>query len=657
MKLVEAHVTKYKSIEDSTPVEIDENVTVLVGVNEAGKSAFLEALYKAFPVLKGTSYRDIFDYPRKDWNKYKRRADQDDAAFVAKLTYQLSDDEVAAIEEDIGAGVLTDTTFTEQHRIDNTSTITVYVDEGPYLKRLLTSADINDELKTKLKPATNINEMINLLKEEELGDKGVEFLKELEAKFKVDNKTWTEIRLRNYVWREFIKPNVPAFLYFSDYNILPGKINIPHLRKAVADGSMLDDSLKTALGLLEMAGVSMEELEDPESYEAIKAELEAVSLDISRTVFQYWQQNNQLQVEFDVKEDANEEAPYNEGANLYIRVKNLEHGVSVPFDQRSKGFIWFFSFIVWFNSVQNRIGTDKDLILLLDEPGLSLHGLAQADFLHYIDDLSSDHQILYTTHSPFMIDSNKLQRVRTVEDIKGTGTVVSGNLSSTDKRTLFPLQAGLGYSLAQNLFIGGKNVLVEGPADLIYWKYFSAVLEQAGRESLGEGIVIVPTGGLDKIATFVSLLAGNELEMAVVHDYEGSSDQRLEILVQQKIIKDKHVLNYAQFRSSGAGKLQPTDVEDMLSEGLYLELFNAAYATQLKGKKVALKDLPAGYRITQRIDKYLKANKISVRPSVGFNHYLVASHLAASPLPVKSFDADTLDRFEKMFKEVNKLLG
>lgn len=63
MKLVEAHTTKYKSIEDSTLVEINKDVTVLVGINEAGKSAFLESLHKARPVLGDTAYKDIFDYP------------------------------------------------------------------------------------------------------------------------------------------------------------------------------------------------------------------------------------------------------------------------------------------------------------------------------------------------------------------------------------------------------------------------------------------------------------------------------------------------------------------------------------------------------------------------------------------------------------------
>jgi predicted ATP-dependent endonuclease of OLD family len=654
VKLTKTHITKYKSIEDSTPVDIDENVTVLVGMNEAGKSAFLESLHKTNPVLDGNKFYDVFDYPRKDWSAYKRRADMKDASVVAVLEYTLSDDEMAAIVADVGADVLTSNVFSQTHKIDNSSTVSFPVKEDIYLKRLIESLEVTAEQKTIIKTAKNINEMLGLLKEQELDGVAKTLLGELEVKFKASHETWTQTRLKNYIWRTFIKPNTPAFLYFSDYNTLPGKINIPHLRKS-KESKTTDDGLKTALGLLEMANISMEELENPESYEEIKAELEAVSLNISNTVFKYWKQNKQLEVDFDVKEDPKDDAPFDEGANLYIRVKNLEHGVSVPFDQRSKGFVWFFSFIVWFNSVQSRIGTDKDLILLLDEPGLSLHGLAQADFLHYIDDLSKEHQIIYTTHSPFMIDTEKFHQVRTVEDITKKGTVVSGDLTGADKRTLFPLQAGLGYDLAQNLFIGAKNALVEGPADLIFWKYFSALLEQNGRTSLDENTVIVPTGGLDKIATFISLLSGNSLDMVVVHDYEGSRDQRLESIVKKKIIKNKQVTSYADFRD--ATNLKPSDVEDMISEKLYVDMFNNAYTKQLKGKMVTLKDLPKGDRIVLRIEEYLDKNKVTLRPSGGYNHYLVASHLIASPLPKKAIDEDTLKRFEDMFTAINELLN
>jgi len=92
---------------------------------------------------------------------------------------------------------------------------------------------------------------------------------------------------------------------------------------------------------------------------------------------------------------------------------------------------------------------------LLDEPGLSLHAAAQADLLRFIDnELAPNYQVIYTTHSPFMIDSLKLNEVRTVYDNsnKETGSVISDALDEKDSDTLFPLQAALGYSLAQNLF-------------------------------------------------------------------------------------------------------------------------------------------------------------------------------------------------------------
>jgi predicted ATP-dependent endonuclease of OLD family len=68
--------------------------------------------------------------------------------------------------------------------------------------------------------------------------------------------------------------------------------------------------------------------------------------------------------------------------------------------------------------------------LLLDEPGLSLHALAQKDFLRYIDDLAGRHQVIYSTHSPFMVHSDRLTQVRTVEDQEKVGTVISADIEA-----------------------------------------------------------------------------------------------------------------------------------------------------------------------------------------------------------------------------------
>ena len=105
------------------------------------------------------------------------------------------------------------------------------------------------------------------------------------------------------------------------------------------------------------------------------------------------------------------------------------------------------------------------MILLLDEPGLALHALAQKDFLRYIDELSDKHQVLYTTHSPFMVHSDRLNQVCVVEDVDKVGTIISDNVSDSDPRTIFPLQAALGWTIAQNLFISERNLLVEGPSE------------------------------------------------------------------------------------------------------------------------------------------------------------------------------------------------
>ena len=259
-----------------------------------------------------------------------------------------------------------------------------------------------------------------------------------------------------------------------------------------------------------------------------------------------------------------------------------------------------------------------------------------------------------------MVHSDRLYQVRTVQDNVDGGTKVSDNVSGSDAKTIFPLQAALGYTIAQNLFIASRNLLVEGIGDLVYLQFFSGLLDKAGLTSLRDDIVIVPVGGLDKIATFVTLLRGNQLELVVLHDYESRPDPTLDTLVREKLIRDKQVLNYALYRndasgSSGSRSLVSTDVEDLLSLDLYLELFNAAYSRELAGVSVSETDLPPGDRVVERINRYLLANSIILRASGGFNHYLVANYLVSNPVPTSGIDAATLSRFERIFIAVNKL--
>jgi hypothetical protein len=408
-----------------------------------------------------------------------------------------------------------------------------------------------------------------------------------------------------------------------------------------------------------MANISIDAFAKPGPIEALISRIESVSIRLTDQIMEFWKQNEDLQVKIDIRPDPNDQPPFDNGPNLYIRIANNRHrGVSTAFKQRSRGFIWFFSFLVWFDSVQHQLTEGKHrsrpLILLLDEPGLSLHALAQADFLRYIDDLATRHQVLYSTHSPFMIHSDRLYEVRVVEDRDKVGTVVSDNISWTDERTIFPLQAALGWTIAQNLFISERNLLVEGSADFLYLQAVSSILESQGKTSLRNDITIVPIGGLDKVVTFIALLGANKLKLAVFHDYRGAPEQKLLDLMREKMIAAKAVLDASQFRDLAKLGVSgvPSDTEDLFEPTVYLRYFNMAFGNQLAGKMIEEADLPHGDRIVERLERHITARGIQLRPSGGFNHYTPAMAFARDPSGV---DNKSLDRFEALFKSVNML--
>ncbi len=669
MKLSSARVQHFKSINDSGDVSIDPEVTVLVGQNEAGKTAFLQALYKARPADGGEEYDLEMDYPRRALADYEE-LHGGNSAVVAKFTYKLEPEEIAAINDDLGCRALTADTFTVTHTYDGT-TIGVHAEEQLYVQYVLSGASLPDEVKSTLAGVKSEKELWSTLGEtDSRGPEAEALYSSLNARFSKMPRGWQGAD--HLIWTKHLEPHVPRFIYFDDYRILPGRMNLQALQQRVSAAGTNNASLGpkdlAVLGLFRMAKVSLDELLSATSYESITAKLEATSNKITDRVFKYWKQNDQLDVKIDVRLTPQEPAPYNSGPNLHIRIYNRRHRVTVGFDQRSRGFIWFFSFLVWFDSVKQQLGTDKDLILLLDEPGLSLHALAQNDFLRYIDDLSQKHQTIYTTHSPFMVHGDRLQQVRLVEDKLDLGTTVTDNVMGSDPKTVFPLQAALGYSIAQNLFISKRNLLVEGPTDLVFLQQLSAALEASGRTGLRTDVTVVPAGGLDNVATFVALLGGNKLEMVILHDLGSKPNQRLEQLQREKVIHERLVLNYGLFRSRTDGNprkrkkgdgdeesLPSTDIEDLFTVEEYLTLFNAAFAEQLKGATVGESDLPPGDRIVDRLGRYLAGEKIQVRPSGGFNHYSVANYAASHP--PEAWSEETLDRFETLFMRVNELFG
>ncbi|HPG00019.1 MAG TPA: AAA family ATPase, partial [Kiritimatiellia bacterium] len=528
------HVTihKFKCFESAQDFDVHPKVTVLVGKNESGKTTVLEAIAKSnyFVDDKDFKFEPILDYPRKEKKKYDKAGQ---VGTVITCSYEISKELLAEIAKDLGQNVFTEAEFRYSRKYDNNATWEgVSVDlkaffDGKFLSHSVT----DDAFKAKILSVRDLAALRTIAKDHP-DEPFKSFINHLEKYFQNEYR-WAN-PIEEYVARLWIKPRLPKLIYYSDYYALPSRINLQDLQ----NGSLEDaGSTKTAKALLELADINLSQLVSSTSFENYIAELEATANEITQQLFQYWTTNKDLRIRFQIdKQMRNGQLT----PILDIRVEDLKHMVSLPLRSRSKGFNWFFSFIVWFSKIQE----DKkaDYILLLDEPGLNLHASAQDDLLKFIEVLAQDYQILFTTHSPFMIDSNHLDRVRTVFGDE-QGTTISDSLQERDPDTLFPLQAALGYDIAQNLFISKHNLLVEGASDLLYLSLMSAVLTGMGRKGLDDGITIVPVGGLDKVATFIALLKGNKLKVACLLDSfsDQAGKQRLDDLIRKKIIKQNNI--------------------------------------------------------------------------------------------------------------------
>lgn len=621
-------VNKYKSIQEKQNVNIESDVTTLVGMNEAGKTAFLEAMAKFnyFEDDDNFKFNSTLDYPRKELKKYQRANEK---IKVVECTYKITDELMGKIDEDLGENVFNNSSFTVSLYYDETTkTIgNVHADSKRYIQNLAEEYEIEDEEVEEISKLNTLGEIKSLISEDS-SENLQRLVNYLDEKLFVGYTTSWKDPLSNYVYRIWLSPNIPKFWYYDEYFSLQSRINLNQLN----EGKVNDESSKTAKALLEVSQIDLTDLLSASDFESFIAELEATSNEITDQMFHYWTANNNLEIEFKIDSLQTEKI-------LDIRVKNQKHRVSIPLNQRSKGFNWFFSFIVWFSKIKS--DNDSNYILLLDEPGLNLHASAQGDLLKFIEDLSGNYQVIYTTHSPFMVDSTKLDRVRTVFE-GDEGTTISDSIQEKDSKTLFPLQAALGYEIAQNLFVAKNNLLVEGPADLIYLTKMSELLNNWGKEGLRDDIVLVPVGGLDKIPSFISLMTGNNLSMVALLDSFNSpkGKQKLDDLVIRKIIKDKNIRFFDEFICNK----EKADIEDLFSIGEYLKYFKAAFPNE----SIQVKDVSNKKgQILPQINQIIGRNR--------FNHYLPAKEFLKMNLSKSSFSKTTIENFESLFETVNKL--
>ncbi len=640
MRLKTVQIRHFKHVLDSTPVEIQPDITCLVGKNESGKTAFLEALRRLKPAQGAAKFSSPTHYPAWLEKRHRREAkakgwDLDENVPIT-ATFTLDGDDKAAVSEVFGEGVLLSDTIEFSRNYTNRSGAVFQVDEAKAIANLLANVELPPDLQA-LKSCQTFNalhtELANSTPESEEESATANSLVEIEEAIKEtlpdDTTLWQA------VW-QILFVRVPIFFYFSEYSSLPSTVHIREL--LAANEEDLDEDEHTALALLQLAEFEEDHLLDT-NYETRKRELENVANELRGQVLEYWSTNRNLRVEMDLtlKEQAANNGTTTVIDELHIRMRDDQHELSLRFDERSSGFRWFFSFLTAFSRYEF---DNTPIIILLDEPGLGLHATAQRDFLRFIEErLSKRCQVIYTTHSPFMIQPNHLERARLVED-KGreTGSVTTSDVLTTDSDTLFPLQAALGYDIAQHLFIAKDNLVVEGPSDFLFMQTISARLIEDGREGLDTRWSIMPLGGADVVPAFVALL-GNHLDVTVVVDARKEGHQKLTALANAGFLGEKRIITIGEVADR---KL--ADIEDLFSKDDYVALYNAAF-----GKKIKVTDVKGTDPIVRQI-----ARKQGVER---FDHNAPAEVLLRERAKrVAALSDETLDAFEGLFKRINSTL-
>jgi hypothetical protein len=343
------------------------------------------------------------------------------------------------------------------------------VDTTATLKHLVESAGLSAPLTAELLKQTTAEVMAEALAAAE----------PIEASRKLSPmlQSIAEHNVAYFVYNQILCDRTPKFLYFDEYYQMKGQNNIEALKQRVANGE-LEESDHPLLGLIELARLDLDQLTNPKRTEALLAKLEAAENQLTGKALAYWSQNRHLRLKFDIRPAQPGDPPgMTNGMNIWGRVHDTKHMVSTSLGSRSRGFVWFFSFLAWYSQLCRK---GENLILLLDEPGLSLHAKAQADLLRYFEEeLKPHHQLIYTTHSPFMVDPTHFDRVRIVQDLsiepnsddlpgERQGTQVITEVLDATPDSLFPLQGALGYEIYQTLFIGPNSLVVEGVSDLLY---------------------------------------------------------------------------------------------------------------------------------------------------------------------------------------------
>jgi hypothetical protein len=569
MKLTRFRVTDFRSVDDSGWLDVDD-VTALIGVNESGKTNLLLPLWKLKPARDG-EIQPTSDYPKTKFGEI--RDAPGDYHFI-EAEFQTGEAakgiaENAGLSKDIASTVKVTRYFDgnysvsfPKHSIKRTAnrgelatTITEVADKVRAGQTLKKEGELNTQLADGLAyvaaklpeddelraPALKaVIASVEALVPEEPAETSVivPLVKQLmqELNDKLVAMTATAPGRREGVVDAVVEA-IPPFVYYSNYGNLDSEIYLPHVVENLARedlGAKEAAKARTLRVLFRFVRLQPKEIlelgrdfkeangqnREPTAEEiaeiAEKKRTRSILLQSAGTIlttkFKEWWKQGDYRFRFEA-----------DGNHFRIWVADDRRPTEVELENRSTGLQWFLSFYLVF-LVESQ-GSHKRAILLLDEPGVSLHPLAQRDLSAFFESLSGTNQIMYTSHSPFLVDADRLERARKVYVSEDGTTKATPNLRHSEGKdeqagAAYAVHSALNLSVAESLLVGCQPVLVEGPSDQHYLTAIKALLVSGGKIKPKRELVFPPSGGTKTARVVASILTGRDevLPMMLLDD-------------------------------------------------------------------------------------------------------------------------------------------
>jgi len=468
MKLKKFRIKNYKSITDSGDCYLTDTISILAGKNESGKTSILEALEDfdtdkniregAKPIKLPDAKPEISITFEVDKNTIKDILKEINSPEKATADVELEVIKTFPNIYTFGASTLENELFggKEIEKIqksikDRWGKVKSLHAKYPQLGSNLFDFEFSDltnekNLFTDFKNATTLN--IPQIDEKER-DNFSKLLTETEAEIQnLENSFVTKGK-----FLEALKQWIPNFILFTSFeDVFPNKIPFAELEtnEWIKDLSVISD--------LDVATIKNSPDRDKHKHK------KDVNITLNKDYEKFWTQDiSNLSVDWDSQ-------------FLYFWIEEDDY----PYEPslRSKGRQWHLAFYV---KVSARANENVPNIILIDEPGLFLHAKAQENVLSKLEDSAKKTQLIFATHSPYLLEADKLNRIRLVHRTKKFGTRIENKVHAlADKETLTPIMTAIGLELNAGISSLDKvnNIIVEGPSDVYYLNAFKKILNK-----------------------------------------------------------------------------------------------------------------------------------------------------------------------------------